>query len=180
MDRYQNGKIYKIIDNTNGNIYIGSTCVPTLALRLAKHRTHYKQYLNGNSVFYTSFKILENGDYSIVLLEQCPCNTKDQLLARERYYIESNECVNKKIPTRTHKEWVEKNREHYLKQMKKYKEQNKDAIQKRKKIYNEINKEKLNEKITCECGGRYTYQNKSVHLKSLKHKTYTESLEKEK
>ena len=25
MDKYQRGKIYKIIDNTNGDIYIGST-----------------------------------------------------------------------------------------------------------------------------------------------------------
>ena len=33
---YQLGKIYKIVDNTNGNIYIGSTCETTLARRLNK------------------------------------------------------------------------------------------------------------------------------------------------
>ena len=38
MVNYQLGKIYKIVDNTNGNIYIGSTCEPTLARRLAKQR----------------------------------------------------------------------------------------------------------------------------------------------
>ena len=35
MPDYNKGKIYKIVDNTNNNIYIGSTCEPTLAHRLA-------------------------------------------------------------------------------------------------------------------------------------------------
>jgi hypothetical protein len=137
MDRYKNSKIYKIVDNTNGNVYIGSTCEPTLAHRLAKHRGHYREYLKGGNRYITSFKILENNDYSIVLLEEFPCETKDQLLARERYYIENNECVNKKIPTRTKKEWTEKNQDKIIdyqkKYQKKYQEQNQDKL----KIYQE-------------------------------------------
>ena len=39
MVNYQLGKIYKLVDNTNGNIYIGSTCLPYLSSRLAGHTT---------------------------------------------------------------------------------------------------------------------------------------------
>ena len=41
MTDYSKGKIYKIIDNTNGKIYIGST-VQTLQGRLLGHKTEYK------------------------------------------------------------------------------------------------------------------------------------------
>mgnify|MGYP003655890956 CR=1 FL=1 len=37
MDKYQRGKIYKIIDNTNGDIYIGST-IQSLANRKSQHK----------------------------------------------------------------------------------------------------------------------------------------------
>jgi adenylate kinase family enzyme len=161
MERYKNGKIYKIIDNKTENIYIGSTCVSTLALRLARHRNSYKNYLKGGSNYVTSFKILENNDYSIVLLEEFPCETKDQLLARERYYIENNDCINKCIPTRTKKEWKEQNREQNKDYFKKYQEQNQDTLKKYK-----------NKKFSCECGGCYTNVNKATHLKSIKHQNY--------
>jgi len=46
MVKYENSKIYKIIDNTNGNIYIGST-VKTLSLRIAQHRASYVKLYSG-------------------------------------------------------------------------------------------------------------------------------------
>ena len=55
----------------------------------------------GNKHCITSFKILENNDYNIILLETVKCNSKDELLQRERYWIESTTCVNKYIPSRT-------------------------------------------------------------------------------
>ena len=47
MPDYQLGKIYKIECNVTGQRYIGSTCEPILARRLAGHITNYKSYLNG-------------------------------------------------------------------------------------------------------------------------------------
>ncbi len=44
MNKYQNGKIYKLIDNTNGNEYYGSTIV-NLNKRQIQHKTHNKKYL---------------------------------------------------------------------------------------------------------------------------------------
>jgi hypothetical protein len=142
MNRYNNGKIYKIVDNTNGNVYIGSTCEPTLARRLAGHRGAYNSYLNGGRVDKTSsFNILENNNCSIVLLEDYPCERKDQLLARERFYIENNQCVNKVIPTRTIKEYYQDNKDKLIDYQKEYYEQNKDKL----KEYYEQNKDKIKE-----------------------------------
>ena len=67
-NKYQNGKIYKIVDNTNGDIYIGST-YKRLYERIAKHEYDFKYYLNGNYHYITSFKILKNNDYKIELIE---------------------------------------------------------------------------------------------------------------
>ena len=43
---YQNAKIYKIVDNTLDNIYIGSTC-KTLEQRLKSHEQDYKKFKAG-------------------------------------------------------------------------------------------------------------------------------------
>ena len=68
MTDYSRGKIYKIVDNTNNNVYVGSTCEPTLARRLAKHVGSYRNYLKYKYHFITSIKILENENYDIVLI----------------------------------------------------------------------------------------------------------------
>ena len=100
MIDYSKGKIYKLIDNTNGNIYIGSTCLPTLAHRLAHHKHHYKEYKRGKRGLTSSFYILENGNYDIILLEEVKCTSRDQLFQRERFYIDSMNCVNIQKPFR--------------------------------------------------------------------------------
>ena len=94
---YEKARIYKIVDNTNQNIYIGSTC-KTLAQRLGQHRADYKRFLNGIRNNVTSYDILKNGDYNIYLIEEFSCENIEQLRARERFYIESLKCVNKNIP----------------------------------------------------------------------------------
>ena len=48
-----------------------------------------------------NIKIIETGDYDIVLVEEYPCSTKDELFKRERYYIENNTCINKHAPSMT-------------------------------------------------------------------------------
>ncbi len=99
MVNYQNGKIYKIECNQTGKIYVGSTTKKTLAMRLAHHKCIYKKYLECNDNQYvSSFKVLENNNYNIILLESCPCKNRDELLARERYYIESIDCINMNKP----------------------------------------------------------------------------------
>jgi len=99
MNKYQRAKIYKIVSNAVPDVYIGSTCEPYLSNRLAGHRGNYKRYLNGKSPCCSSYKILGTNDYDIILIEQYPCNNKEELHARERYWIEiTKNCVNKRSP----------------------------------------------------------------------------------
>jgi hypothetical protein len=111
MVNYSLGKIYKIVCNTTGKCYIGSTCYPRLCSRLVKHRCCYNRFLKGKYNYLTSFSVLEGNNYEIALLELYPCSCKEELHARERWYIEKNECVIKYIPTRTIKEYYQDNKE---------------------------------------------------------------------
>jgi len=95
MDKYQRGKIYTIICRKTGRKYVGSTCEPTLAKRLAKHVSNFKKWEKGIGGRFTSFDIIKDGDYFIVLLESYPCNSKDELRVAEQKHIDSCECVNK-------------------------------------------------------------------------------------
>jgi hypothetical protein len=80
-----NGKIYKLECYTTGLIYIGSTIQP-LIQRLQGHKRDYNYYLNGKN-YITSFEIIENKNYNIILLEEYPCDNKEQLHAKEAEYI---------------------------------------------------------------------------------------------
>lgn len=94
MVNYQFGKIYKIVCNITNKIYIGSTCEPTLARRLAKHVANYKQYIVNKQSYVSAFDIIKSGDYQIILIENFSCNSKDELLARERYFTGVLDCIN--------------------------------------------------------------------------------------
>jgi hypothetical protein len=185
---YANGKIYRIDCLNTNEVYIGSTCQPTLAKRLAQHVAQIKYWKEKKTNFKTSFSIIERGNYKISLIELFPCNTKDELSAQEGFYIRNIKCVNKCITGRTQKEWSIDNKDKISNAKKEYYEINKEQIKERTKEYYEINKEQLkermkeyyeinkeqikkykNEKFTCNCGGKYTYSSKSTHFKSLKH-----------
>lgn len=96
-ERYQKSKIYKLVDNITGNIYIGATYEKTLSRRLSKHVYDLKRFKKGNYHFVSSFIILENNDYYIELIENCPCECKDELTKRERFHIQQNKCVNRNL-----------------------------------------------------------------------------------
>ena len=165
---YSKGKIYRIVCDTTGLVYIGST-VETLCKRLTKHKNNYKCYLKGNSHFVTSFDILKNDNYKIILIENCPCNSKEELHRVERTYIESIECVNKYIPTRTNKEWIENNKDKIKQLNKDYYENNKEKKFKIASEWNKNNKDKKNKKIQCEyCNSNINKSNIKQHQKSLK------------
>lgn len=145
MVNYENGKIYKILDKTTGNIYIGSTAEKYLSRRLQRHIGHYKSYITNKKYYMTSFEILKNNNFEILLLETYPCNNKYELEQKERYYIENNTCVNKVIPTRTKKEYDiiyrQENKDKKKETDKLYRENNKEKVKQNKKKHYEENKE---------------------------------------
>ena len=130
MVDYSNGKIYRIVCNNTGKVYIGST-TQSLSKRLVAHRLDYKKYTNGKGNFITSFEIIKNNDYSIILIENVACNNREELLKKERYYIENTDCVNKLVPLRTAKEYRDNNKE----KLKQYSINNSEKIKKYLKDY---------------------------------------------
>tara|TARA_R110000803_G_scaffold33159_2_gene72724 strand:+ start:1798 stop:2301 length:504 start_codon:yes stop_codon:yes gene_type:complete len=127
-DKYQNGKIYKIVNDTLNLTYYGSTIQKYLNSRFYMHK---KEKDNKK---YSSYKLFESGETKIFLVELYPCNSKLELEKRERFYIENNECVNMTIPTRTNKEWRDDNKDKLKQYKKDYYVNNKEHCKAKSKI----------------------------------------------
>ena len=100
----------------------------------------------------TSKQIIDKGDAIILLVEDYPCQSEDQAKAREAYYILNFNCLNKNIPGRTQKEWIDLHKNEYVEYHKHYRESNKEKIEKygeehkdETKQYKINNKEKVKE-----------------------------------
>jgi hypothetical protein len=109
MVNYQLSTIYKIEPKNadkNDKVYVGSTSQKYLSTRFAIHKNDFRLWLSGNKKQRCSVSdiFLEEAPENchIVLLEQFPCDNKDQMYARERYWIEKLNCVNKNIPGGNH------------------------------------------------------------------------------
>lgn len=167
MNKYEKSKLYKLVSYQTNQIYVGSTTQPYLCQRLSQHNNDYKGYLSGKRKYITSFEIIKFNDCEIILLEDFPCETKEQLLARERYYIDTLDCVNKIRPGRSIKEWRIDNKDKIIEKQKEYNKSNKDKIATRE-----------NKKHACICGGKYTHVHKARHLRSARHQQYQEIQDK--
>jgi len=144
VNKYQNGKIYKIepINGEEEDIYIGSTTQKYLSSRMNTHRSGYLKKTN----FCKSHSLFDKygvENCNIILLEMVNVNNKMELQQREAYYIKLLKCVNKVIPLRTQKEYYETNKDKILEKTKEYQKTNKDKI----KEYREANKDKIKEWI---------------------------------
>lgn len=178
---YQNGKIYKLISNQTNKVYVGSTCTPRLSTRIAGHRNSYIKWKNNKGRYVTSFELLKYDDCKIVLIENFPCQTKDELRAKEQHWItKTKNTVNKRRAHRTKKDISEdakirrkKNPEHFKeKDARKYAKHRENILQARKEYYLK-NKAKIqareSQKFVCDCGGKYIKHHKSTHYKTNKH-----------
>jgi hypothetical protein len=178
MVNYQNGKIYAIRSFKTDEIYIGST-TQKLCRRLQKHKVEKKRYEKGKSRYTTSFKILDYDDAYIELIENCPCNSKEELLKKEGEHIRNNKCINKINPIpwtnimikEYHKKYNEEHNEHLKQQKKEYYEKNKEVITQKKKEYQEKNKEHLKQKSK-----EYQERNKDI-IKQKKKEYYEKNKE---
>jgi hypothetical protein len=143
MPDYKNGKIYKIVNDKLGLTYYGST-TQILSQRMGGHIVAKKRFDNGKCPNMTSFQLLD-GNQKIYLVEKYPCNDKNELERRERYYIENNDCVNKCIPSRTNKEYRIDNKDKIKQYQKEYDKNNKDKKKEYMKEYQKDNKDKRKE-----------------------------------
>ena len=189
MPDFEMSKIYKISNDLNDKIYIGSTTYQYLSARLNIHKQSTKDNSSRrNSPMNNEMRLLGVDHFKIELIEKFPCKNKKELVAKEQYYldllkpqlnkfraIEDPEYnKNRYIKNREHiiqksKEYYENNKELVAEKGKVYRELNTEKIKVRGQNYRELNKEKINAKIMCECGSEYNKKGAYKHLKTIKH-----------
>jgi len=172
MSNYNNSIIYKLLrkdDFDNLNIYIGSTC----NFRNRKCRHKYNTINEKSKNYYMDLYtyIRNNGsfdEWTMIQIENFKCNTKKELEARERYWVELlKPKLNSRIPNRTLKECKLDNIERYKEYNKKYSEEHKEEKKEYDKKYNEEHKEKIKER-------KQKYYEKNKEILAEKSKIYCE------
>jgi hypothetical protein len=141
---YSKGKIYAIRSYSSDDVYIGSTC-STLTKRLSGHKGAYETWLKRDFRYATSYEVLKYGDAYIELVEECPCENKQQLLRREGEVMRSMNCVNKNVAGRTLAEWYQDNAERVVALRKVGYQKNKETIGRLQKEYRDKNQQRINE-----------------------------------
>ena len=96
-DNYADGKIYRLVATGTDQVYIGSTC-GTLNQRHWHH--NYTVAHPESQKQTTACKLYEGGrTVAIELIEAFPCESRDELLARERYWLEATPtAINRNTP----------------------------------------------------------------------------------
>ena len=144
MEKKSNCKIYRIDCLTSGDFYIGST-LSDLSKRLREHKYDLKC---------RSHTIIKNENYSISLIKNYPCLSRNELRKREGHYQrlhkDNESCLNCRIEDRTHDEWIQDNKEYFTEYMRKLYVMNKDKIKEqhiiRKESISQYQKEYRNDK----------------------------------
>lgn len=161
---YKNGKIYKLVNDVNDDIYVGSTA-STLAKRKGNHKKHA---LVKNSTIYKTMREIGPEHFDIILIESFSCNSKDELRAREDYWIrqlkpalnminavanvekqklrkqnyDSQYALNNPLKLEANKKkWFAENHQKELDRMKQYQIDNKAKIKERKRLKRLADKE---------------------------------------
>ena len=156
-NKYIDGKIYCIKSPSYPNkMYIGSTYA-TLNSRFNCHIGMMRLQRTGRSNKVSSFDILAYPDAYIELLELHPCDNRQELIEREKYYMDlyKDKLVNKYMAGgHTSKEYYQR------------------LTPEKRKEYNSnhYEKHKNDKPILCKlCNGKYSSFNKYHHLKTKKH-----------
>jgi hypothetical protein len=100
MDDFTKGKIYKIINFTDKQIYVGST-VYSLSERMMYHISKYKWWKSRRTKQYcSSFILFENHGFDnckIVLLENFSSSNKKELNRQKNHFYKFTSLNNKFI-----------------------------------------------------------------------------------
>ena len=139
------GKVYVIRNTGNTKLYVGST-VRTLAQRMAQHRKIALQ--NDERPLYSSMREMGVNKFYIELIEDFPCERKEQLNAKEGQHIRA---LNSQVPNgfnsyvagRTRKEYRADNKESLTEVNRDYHAANKESLAVYQKEYRDANKEAI-------------------------------------
>jgi predicted GIY-YIG superfamily endonuclease len=132
MPDYGKSKIYSISAEGVEGVYIGAT-TQSLSERMTEHKSPGSKCC--------SKQLIDTGKAVIELIEDYPCNSKEELNARERYWIENIRiCLNKMIPGRTSEEYHAAHREQRNAQQREYYKMHREKC----RAYYRENREKWN------------------------------------
>jgi hypothetical protein len=142
-DYYKDGKIYRIYNIGSDNIcYIGST-VCNLKDRLARHK--YTAQHKNDGYHFASVELFKDGNEPIIeLIEAFPCESRRELLAKEREVMERfPDRINKNPSILNDEERVE----HHKQAVERYcqTEKGQETRKRVKKEWDETNKEHVRE-----------------------------------
>ena len=151
-ETYIDGKIYQLLC-IDGHYYYGST-VQRLCERLS---THKKLSKTDKTVLYNHINTIGWDNVSMELVEDYPCETTQQLRAKEDEYITQSKddplCLNVKRAYVSKderkekvKEYYEENKDEILAYSVQYREEHREEILEKKLIYREQNRTLLCEK----------------------------------
>ena len=193
---YSNTIIYKLCckDLSITEVYVGQTT------DMRRRKNNHKKHCNNEKHKYYNYKVYqyirENGgfdNWDMIEIERYEAIDGNDARKRERYWIEELKAtLNMVIPSRSHNEYYQDNKEYYkeynkqyrieyynnnresiIEKNKKYRDDNKEEYIKRYNTYNKNNKdiinEKAKEKVKCECGCEIRKGGLKEHMKTKKH-----------
>ena len=137
---YSKGKIYKITNDYNDDIYVGSTC-DSLVKRFSNHKMSSTNEEKKRRKLYVLINEIGFNRFRIELICDYPCEDKYQLRQKEGEYIRQIGTLNIRIEGRTKKQRYEECKEQILEKHKQYSIDNKEKLFQ----YRQQNKEKLTE-----------------------------------
>ena len=170
---YNRGVIYKIVCNDTNveDCYVGST-----THFINRKQSHASRVRNTNKRTTKSFVVriynyirLNGGwdNFSMVLVEKYPCNSKIELHQRERYWMETlKSSLNMSIPCRSKTEYLALHKVEKSTYDKQRRHDHGDRINEQKRNAYALRK---NNRYICECGKTGTIHNKYIHVKSNQH-----------
>lgn len=183
MSVYQRGKVYKLVADETDLAYIGSTAHPYLCNRLSMHKADYKSHQRGEGPYISSFDIVQYPSVRIELIEEYPCESREELRKREQHWKDEygDLCVNRISAFRSPEKKAEQARKAALK----YRNKNPELARQRFKDWAAANPEQMaaraakkvaQESKPCACGGKFKDHKYASHVKSARHQKYVASL----
>ena len=179
-DKFLDGEMYRVCDVGYTKFYYGSTIQP-LSMRMGGHRDACRRYKARNahkSTIYDLFDEFGSENCKIELVEAYPCDNRNELLKREGYHIQQNECVNKIVVGRTPQEqrrlYRLRNKANHINKDREYNLRHRLEIARQGKVRYENNEEDIAERSTMNmlcalCGACYTRGHAARHTQSKKH-----------
>ncbi len=91
---YSQAKIYKMTNDANNDIWIGSTC-DTLVKKFSFHKNDAIRNLSKDCIIHNLIREYGFEKFRIQLIEDFPCEDLYQLRQRQGYYIRELKAINK-------------------------------------------------------------------------------------